>query len=1228
MKKILSILGMLLLGALGAQAQAPAIFNYQGVARNSVGNVLVNKNITLRLTVHDGTAAGPVVYQESRAVTTNPFGLFNVQVGSPGGTSVTGTIAGVNWGVGNKYIQVEIDPNGGTTFINIGTAQMASVPYAWYTNLAGDLVLPFDKTQADAGTLFRITNSGTGAGSTALEGRTNSTANSVSAIIGTVTPTGPGGFSAGVRGINNGTGGLGIGVWGSQNGSGWGVYGQTPSGIGVYGASTSGFGLYGSSTSGTAVYGLSTSGRSGFFENTNAANTSVTLSAASNGTGWAGQFSSTNATTRALRTVGGLQLTGINEALNRILASDATGNATWQDAAAVGIVTGSGTLNFVPKWTPNGTNLGNSELFDNGSIVGLGTTTPFNTQLHIANDGIGANGFSATRYTNPGSAAAFGGLYVGLINATGSQEAYVGTNENTNLGFWTSSLNRINITNTGQVGVGIFAPSARLHAVGTGPSYTPLGTVQSHQTALLAENNNASGAGNAGLVAFANGSTSYNRGVFGVAGGSGTSFNIGVGGIANAASTGANYGIVGFAQNGASNFAAAFFGKTQIQDGTEGLNRVFVSDAVGTGSWVPIGAIGGVSGSGTLNYLPKWTPDGFTLGNSQVRDNANTILLGANAFFDPVSIVVSNTPGSGVNSTVAMQTGNGLGQASGLFLEDASGKLHVTMNGYDVTSGAKLMTFDDDGIQGVGVGTVSPMGKLHTGSVHDLAYAVPSIVAVRSANIAEQTSTGGLSSGITAYADGGSGENYGVFGVSGGSSSVNMGGIFLAQTASTGMNIGILSRASGGTTNLSAWLQGTVRITDGTQGLNRIFTSDAGGNGSWQDASAVGIVSGSGTLNQVAKWTPDGVTLGNSQIVDDGNTVSVGSTSLLGNSLSIFPTPGSSEPSLFLGSGQYGGIYLEQATGRMHFTANFSTVTGGNVLMTLDDDQFAVGIGTVSPIAKLEARNYTSTLNSFTSASGFVGSTGIASMDVNAEAGFKTGIYSFVDGATGSNLSVWAESGTTSNIANAALYGRVSAAPTGTGPASGLFVLDAIGGPNTWAARINGRLSYQDGTQGAGKVLTSDASGNASWQDLITPNVGIGLQYLSGTVSLPSNTTVPITQWSTITHETGGANYNPITGEYAITVAGVYQINASLAFQATGTGAIDLILRNNGSSISEATGYIEPNGFSFGLNVNVLRHLNVGDLIRVDALQNTGASLDLQSGFVSNNFSVQLIKKD
>jgi hypothetical protein len=135
MKKILLQTLALLLVSIAGMAQAPGIFNYQAVARNPVGNALSGKQISIRLTVHDGSAAGPSVYSETRTTTTNAFGLFNVQVGSPGASNVTGTVAGVNWAAGSKYLQVEMDPAGGSAFTTMGATQLASVPYA--LNAAG-----------------------------------------------------------------------------------------------------------------------------------------------------------------------------------------------------------------------------------------------------------------------------------------------------------------------------------------------------------------------------------------------------------------------------------------------------------------------------------------------------------------------------------------------------------------------------------------------------------------------------------------------------------------------------------------------------------------------------------------------------------------------------------------------------------------------------------------------------------------------------------------------------------------------------------------------------------------------------------------------------------------------------------------------------------------------------------------------------------------------------------
>jgi hypothetical protein len=81
-------------------------------------------------------------------------------------------------------------------------------------------------------------------------------------IVGEVTSTTPNGYSAGVRGINNGTGANGIGVWGSQDGQGWGIYGTSLNGIAVHGEalgdSQINYGIYG--------YTASPSGFAGYFQ--------------------------------------------------------------------------------------------------------------------------------------------------------------------------------------------------------------------------------------------------------------------------------------------------------------------------------------------------------------------------------------------------------------------------------------------------------------------------------------------------------------------------------------------------------------------------------------------------------------------------------------------------------------------------------------------------------------------------------------------------------------------------------------------------------------------------------------------------------------------------------------------------------------------------------------------------------------------------------------------------
>ena len=120
-----------LLMSFSAFSQAPNLLNYQGVARNTVGNPLPNQTMKLRLSVHDLLPSGAIVYSEIRQITTNLGGLFSVQIGSAGASSSTGTIAGVNWLVGDKFLQVELDPASNNNYLDIGTVQLVSVPYSF-----------------------------------------------------------------------------------------------------------------------------------------------------------------------------------------------------------------------------------------------------------------------------------------------------------------------------------------------------------------------------------------------------------------------------------------------------------------------------------------------------------------------------------------------------------------------------------------------------------------------------------------------------------------------------------------------------------------------------------------------------------------------------------------------------------------------------------------------------------------------------------------------------------------------------------------------------------------------------------------------------------------------------------------------------------------------------------------------------------------------------------------
>lgn len=134
MKRTKLFLAILFFAGFSSLAQAQTGINYQGLARRASGAPVADQNIKIKLSIRDVTASGTVVYTETRSTATNKFGLFNVVIGSTGAASQTGTLAGLNWATGAKFLQVELDPDGANNFVDMGTTQLQAVPYALYAN--------------------------------------------------------------------------------------------------------------------------------------------------------------------------------------------------------------------------------------------------------------------------------------------------------------------------------------------------------------------------------------------------------------------------------------------------------------------------------------------------------------------------------------------------------------------------------------------------------------------------------------------------------------------------------------------------------------------------------------------------------------------------------------------------------------------------------------------------------------------------------------------------------------------------------------------------------------------------------------------------------------------------------------------------------------------------------------------------------------------------------------
>jgi hypothetical protein len=142
--------------------------------------------------------------------------------------------------------------------------------------------------------------------------------------------------------------------------------------------------------------------------------------------------------------------------LGQILSSTATGTA-WIAAPSGGGVSGSGTTNYVPKWT-SGSAIGNSAIYDNAGNIGIGTTAP-NGRLQI-NQGTDLN-VAINTVTNDATTVS----RISSLNDAASASTPLVINAN-RLVFTTDTVEQMRITSGGNVGIGATVPAYKLDVDG------------------------------------------------------------------------------------------------------------------------------------------------------------------------------------------------------------------------------------------------------------------------------------------------------------------------------------------------------------------------------------------------------------------------------------------------------------------------------------------------------------------------------------------------------------------------------------------------------------------------------------------------------------------------------------------------------------------------------------------------------------------------------------------
>jgi hypothetical protein len=146
-----------LLFSVNSNAQAPSQMSYQAVIRNASNAIIPSALVGMKISILQGSAIGSPLYVETQTPITNPNGLITMNIGT--GTIVSGSFSSINWGAsGPFFIKTETDLTGGSTYTITATSELLSVPFALYAKNSGNAGWELSGNSATASQFIGTTN--------------------------------------------------------------------------------------------------------------------------------------------------------------------------------------------------------------------------------------------------------------------------------------------------------------------------------------------------------------------------------------------------------------------------------------------------------------------------------------------------------------------------------------------------------------------------------------------------------------------------------------------------------------------------------------------------------------------------------------------------------------------------------------------------------------------------------------------------------------------------------------------------------------------------------------------------------------------------------------------------------------------------------------------------------------------------------------------------------------